>query len=210
MLKCLVELDYFNLFIRKISSDYDSIAEFLGFYDICDSLSSYHDDKRAYKSKILSLCADKFCALQKLQKQGKFGSHKVLHSNLCLLKETLGLNHIEFALLELIAIVEEVPALREFLSIFDKAGRRKNILIISQMLDCPYKEIATALHKDSILKKCVSSKQSFILIYTLCLALQISILSTFCLASMAAKKRLLEISPRLADKVSFQRAIMPI
>ena len=76
-----------------------------------------------------------------------------MHSNLCLLKETLGLNHIEFDLLELIAIVEEVPALREFLSIFDKVGRRKNILIISQMLDCPYKEIATALHKDSILKK---------------------------------------------------------
>lgn len=100
MLKCLVELDYFNLFIRKISSYYDSVAEFLGFYDICDSLESYHDDKRAYKSKILSLCADEFCALQKLQKQGKFGSHKVLHSNLCLLKETLGLNHIEFALLD--------------------------------------------------------------------------------------------------------------
>lgn len=28
MLKCLVELDYFNLFIRKTSSDYDSIADF--------------------------------------------------------------------------------------------------------------------------------------------------------------------------------------
>lgn len=168
MLKCLVELDYFNLFIRKTSSDYDSIAEFLGFYDICDSLSSYHDDKRAYKSKILSLCADKFCALQKLQKQGKFGSHKVLHSNLCLLKETLGLNHIEFALLELIAIVEEVPALREFLSIFDKAGRRKNILIISQMLDCPYKEIATALHKDSILKKmCIIETKLYIDLYAM-------------------------------------------
>lgn len=153
MLKCLVELDYFNLFIRKTSSDYDSIAEFLGFYDICDSLSSYHDDKKANKSKILSLCADKFCALQKLQKQGKFGSHKVLHSNLCLLKETLGLNHIEFALLELIVIVEEVPVFNDFLNIFDKVGRRKNILIISQMLDYPCKEIATALHKDSILKK---------------------------------------------------------
>ena len=153
MLKCLVELDYFNLFIRKISSDYDSIAEFLGFSSICDSLSSYRDDKRAYKSKILSLCADKFYALQTLQKQGKFGSHKVLHSNLCLLKETLGLNHIEFALLELIAIVEEVSALKEFFKIFDNSGRRKNILIISQMLDYPCKEIATALHKDSILKK---------------------------------------------------------
>lgn len=34
MLKCLVELDYFNLFISKISSDYDSTAKFLGFYDI--------------------------------------------------------------------------------------------------------------------------------------------------------------------------------
>ena len=153
MLKCLVELDYFNLFISKISYCYDSTAKFLGFYDICDSLESYRDDKRAYKSKILSLCADKFYALQTLQKQGKFGSHKVLHSNLCSLKETLGLNHIEFDLLELIAITEEVSALKGFLNIFDNSGRRKNILIISQMLDYPCKEIATALHKDSILKK---------------------------------------------------------
>lgn len=37
MLKCLVELDYFNLFIRKISHCYDSTAKFLGFYDICDA-----------------------------------------------------------------------------------------------------------------------------------------------------------------------------
>ena len=153
MLKCLVELGYFNRFIAKASYSYDDVAEFLGFYHICNSEENYKKDKKANKSKILSLCADKFCALQKLQKQGKFGSHKVLHSNLSLLKETLGLNHIEFDLLELIAIVEEVPVLKDFLNIFDNSGRRKNILIISQMLDYPCKEIATALHKNSILKK---------------------------------------------------------
>lgn len=153
MLKCLVELDYFNRFISKASYNYDGIAEFLGFYDICDSEESYKEDKKGYKNKILNFCADEFYALQKLQKQGKFGYHKILNKNLCLLQETLGLNPIEFALLELIAIVEEIPAFKDFLSIFEKAGYRERMLIVSQMLEYPYKEVIAALHKDGILKK---------------------------------------------------------
>lgn len=153
MLKCLVELGYFNRFIAKVSYNYDDIAEFLGFYHICDSEESYKKDKKGYKNKILGFCTDEFCALQKLQKQGKFGSHRILQSNLRLLQETLGLNSIEFALLELIAIVEEMPVFKDFLGIFEKIGYRENVLIISQMLECPYKEVAAALHNESVLKK---------------------------------------------------------
>ena len=118
MLKCLVELGYFNRFIAKVSYNYDDIAEFLGFYDICDSEESYKEDKKGYKSKILNFCADEFCALQKLKKQGKFGSHRILESNLLLLQETLGLNSTEFALLELIAIVEEMSVFKSFFKHF--------------------------------------------------------------------------------------------
>lgn len=153
MLKCFVELDCFTRFITKCSYNYDEIAEFLGFYHLCDSKETYQADRKLIKAKVLDLCENALCALQKSQKQGKFGRHKVLEENLSLLQETLHLNSVEFALLELIVIAEEVPAFKDFLETYEKIGRREVALVISQILGCSCKDMLVALHNDSILMK---------------------------------------------------------
>lgn len=153
MLKCFVELDCFTRFITKCSYNYDEIAEFLGFYHLCDSKETYQADRKLIKAKVLDFCENALCTLQKSQKQGKFGRHKVLEENLSLLQETLHLNSVEFALLELIVIVEEVPAFKDFLETYEKIGRREVALVISQILGCSCKDMLVAMHNDSILMK---------------------------------------------------------
>ncbi len=134
-------------FMARQPYDYDAIAEFIGFDEICPSQESYtkSDNKEKCKSEILAFCKVELDLLLKKEKQGKIGFHKTLNDNLRLLADTLHLNDAEFALLHLVAIAEEVCVFRDFLEAFGGSKRRESALMISQLIGFSYEEISRAI-----------------------------------------------------------------
>lgn len=147
MLRCLVDERNTFYFISHSDYQYESIAEFIGFNAVCKSKDK--QDKNKYKQDIRQFCLNELKNLQK----SKLGQHKVLEHNLNLLQKSLNLNPIEVVFVELVVLREEVIAFGNFIEAYENFGYRENTLMISQMLDCDFRDVAMALHKDSVLRK---------------------------------------------------------
>lgn len=147
MLRCLVDEGRLFYFLSKCDYDYEIVAEFIGFDTICESEDK--KDKKDCRHKIRQFCLNK---LENLQKS-KLGQHKVLEHNLNLLQKSLNLNPVEVACVELVVLREEVRAFEDFIEAYEKVGYRENTLMISQMLDCDFRDVSMAIHKDSVLRK---------------------------------------------------------
>ena len=156
MLRCLTQTDCFTRFMQR-SSSCSEVAEFLGFYHICDSDKSFNesDNKEKLKSAILKHCQNALDLLVAKEKQGKIGKYKIFSDNLILLKQTLHLNDAEFALLEATMVVDEIGIFDEFLddAYQNRTSHRDTLLTIAKMIDYNYNAVAFALNPNSILKK---------------------------------------------------------
>lgn len=156
ILKCFVELDCFVRFVKN-SRHYDEVAEFLGFYHICDSEDKFSDsdDKEKIKKEILIFCKKELDSLLAKEKRGRLGSYKIMSDNLAMLKQTLRLNETDLAILEATITIKEVPIFDEFLSdIYDRhTSSREICFTIAKMIGCEYSAVAYALNANSVLKK---------------------------------------------------------
>lgn len=156
ILKCFVELDCFVRFVKN-SRHYDEVAEFLGFYHICDSEDKFSDsnDKEKIKKEILIFCKKELDSLLAKEKRGRLGSYKIMSDNLAMLKQTLRLNETDLAILEATITIKEVPIFGEFLSdIYDRHTSSREIgFTIAKMIGCEYSAVAYALNANSVLKK---------------------------------------------------------
>lgn len=156
MLRCLTQTDCFTRFMQR-SSSCSEVAEFLGFYHICDSDKSFDksDNKDKLKSAILKSCQNALDLLEKREKQGKIGKYKIFSDNLALLKQILHLSDTDLALLEASMVVAEIGIFDEFLddAFQNRTSHRDILLTIAKMIDCNYNAVAFALNPNSILKK---------------------------------------------------------
>ena len=156
ILKCFVELDCFVRFVKN-SRHYDEVAEFLGFYHICDSEDKFSDsdDKEKIKKEILIFCKKELDSLLAKEKRGRLGSYKIMSDNLAMLKQTLRLNETDLAILVATITIKEVPIFDEFLSdIYDRhTSSREICFTIAKMIGCEYSTVAYALNANSVLKK---------------------------------------------------------
>lgn len=156
MLRCLLETDCFTRFAQR-SNSFSEMAEFLGFYHICDSDEIFNKskDKEKLKSEILKHCQNALDSLVVRERQGKIGKYKIFSDNLALLKQTLHLSDTDLALIELTMVVTEIGIFEEFLddAYQSRTSHRDIFLTIATMLDCSYNAVAFALSTNSILRK---------------------------------------------------------
>lgn len=156
MLRCLLETDCFTRFAQR-SNSFSEVAEFLGFYHICDSDEIFNKskDKEKLKSEILKHCQNALDSLVVRERQGKIGKYKIFSDNLALLKQTLHLSDTDLALIELTMVVTEIGIFEEFLddAYQSRTSHRDIFLTIATMLDCSYNAVAFALSTNSILRK---------------------------------------------------------
>lgn len=147
---CLVEF-----FADQSRIGSQKIANRFKFSHICENSHIYDEEPDVYKDKILCFLDKEFARLQALQKQRKFGHHKVLEKNLRLLQNTLNLDYTQIAVVELVAIASEISYFKDFL--YEARRRadnaRENILLISKMLELNQNEIRLATGSNSILIK---------------------------------------------------------
>ena len=147
---CLVEF-----FADQSRMGSQKIANRFNFSHICENSHIYDEKPDVYKDKILRFLDKEFARFQALQKQCKFGRHKVLEKNLRLLQNTLNLDYTQIAVVELVAIASEISYFKDFL--YEARRRadnaRENILLISKMLELNQNEVRLATGSNSILIK---------------------------------------------------------
>ncbi len=149
-LNCVVNFGALDEFEYKKNYKFRALAKFLGFAHICDDLDDF-EDKKAKRKEVWAFFEEKFAHLSELKERGKLGEHKILQKNLTLLKSALNLSATELCLLEFIAIKNEVAAFSEFLEIYDDLSRSECAMVLSQIINAPYKELKNALGKKGIL-----------------------------------------------------------
>lgn len=156
MLRCILHTNCFTRFMQR-SNNYSEVAEFLGFYHICDSDEIFKEskDKERLKSEILRHCQNMLDSLVAKEEQGKMGKYKILDNNLALLKNTLRLSEVDLALLKIAIVMSEVAIFDEFLddAYQSRLSRREVFSNIAKMLDCNHSAVVCALNPNGILIK---------------------------------------------------------
>lgn len=133
--------------------DSRKVAHYFGFSHICSDCNVFDENPTMYREKILRFLDKEFDTLQTLQKQGDFGHYKLFEKNLNMLQKSLGLNNVEIAIIELVAIASETPIFKGFLRNFRDFARtpKQATIALSKMLGFSTREVSTAIRRNGIL-----------------------------------------------------------
>ncbi|MGX3098569.1 AAA family ATPase [Helicobacter sp. 23-1046] len=133
--------------------DSRKVAHYFGFSHICSDCNVFDENPTMYKEKILRFLDKEFDTLQTLQKRGDFGHYKLFEKNLNMLQKSLGLNDVEIAIIELVALAGETPMFKGFLRNFRDFARtpKQATIALSKMLGFSTREVSTAMRRNGIL-----------------------------------------------------------